>query len=64
MAVPAFRRGVEFARELDGRDPLGAFRDRFRIPKTRDGGDEIYLCGNSLGLQPKLAADYVREELD
>lgn len=29
------------------------------------GGDEcIYLVGNSLGLQPKMAETYLQEELD
>jgi kynureninase len=46
------------ARELDARDPLRQFRDEFYIPRR-----EIYLCGHSLGLQPKRTADYIDEEL-
>jgi len=64
MAAPLFRPGIDFAREMDRGDPLARFRDAFAIPKTADGADEIYLCGNSLGLQPKRAAQYVTEELD
>ena len=30
----------------------------------RDGRESIYLCGNSLGLQPKSVADAVRQELE
>lgn len=41
----------------------GHYRDHFHIPKV-DGKDSIYLCGNSLGLQPKKAREYVNEELD
>lgn len=52
-----------FAARLDGDDPLAGFRDRFEFPAERGGRKAIYLCGNSLGLQPKLAAQYVNEEL-
>ncbi|NKB60317.1 MAG: kynureninase [Alphaproteobacteria bacterium] len=59
-----YRKGLDFARQLDQRDPLARFRDRFHIPKMENGEDEIYLCGNSLGLQPRSAADYVTTELE
>jgi len=52
-----------FARKLDQQDPLRDFRERFNFPLERDGRGPIYLCGNSLGLQPKLAEKYVRDEL-
>ena len=57
-------RAREQARELDRTDPLGGFRERFWIPKKADGGEQLYFCGNSLGLQPKDVAAAVREELD
>ncbi|MFU8820420.1 MAG: kynureninase [Gammaproteobacteria bacterium] len=47
---------------LDETDPLAGFRARFYIPPHADG-ECIYLCGNSLGLQPKSAGRYVQEEL-
>jgi kynureninase len=53
-----------FARALDRDDALSAFRARFNFPRDRDGRPPVYLCGNSLGLQPKLAVDYVQHELD
>lgn len=52
-----------FALELDATDPLAGYRNQFYIPKEKDGQDCIYFCGNSLGLQPKLAKDYVNQEL-
>jgi kynureninase len=64
MADLAFESGLEFARKMDGQDPLASFRERFHIPKSRDGGDAVYLCGNSLGLQPTNTADYVNAELE
>jgi kynureninase len=48
---------------MDARDPLAKFRDRFLIPKTETGDDCIYLCGHSLGLQPKTASSYLEQEL-
>lgn len=44
-------------------DVLAPFRDRFYFPKHGDA-QALYFCGNSLGLQPKTAESYVREELE
>jgi len=53
---------LEQARELDRQDPLLEFRDEFWIPKEADGSEQMYFCGNSLGLQPRrLQADMARE---
>lgn len=57
------RADAAYAAELDRSDPLATFRGRFHIPQHQ-GRDEIYLCGNSLGLQPKKAQRYVDEELE
>jgi len=46
--------------EMDANDPLAMFRDRFHFP---DGGSTIYFTGNSLGLMPKKAREYVDQEL-
>jgi len=59
-----FESGLDFAQQMDRQDLLAGFRNRFHIPKAVDGTDTIYLCGNSLGLQPTNTADYVNEELD
>jgi kynureninase len=53
----------EFALRLDSCDPLRSYRERFFIPQTADGKECIYLCGNSLGLQPKTVRKYVEQEL-
>jgi kynureninase len=58
-----FQTGAEFAAAMDACDPLAHFRDRFRQPQTKSGEDCIYLCGHSLGLQPKSAGDYIAQEL-
>jgi len=61
----------EFARHLDSIDPLRSVRDRFHIPPARHArgadpaleGDSLYLCGNSLGLQPKAVGTLMEQEL-
>ena len=57
-----FRNTLEFAREMDAQDSLAAFRNRFYMPQ-KDGKDCIYLCGNSLGLQPKSVREKIEQEL-
>jgi kynureninase len=59
-----FRPGEDFAAKLDAQDPLAHFRERFYVPARKDGQPCIYLCGNSLGLQPKSAGQYLQQELD
>ncbi len=59
-----FRADADFAREMDARDPLANYRERFHIPKGPDGAECAYLCGHSLGLQPKTVRSYVEQELD
>jgi kynureninase len=53
----------DFAKMADEEDPLRQLRSRFLFPK-RNGEDVIYFVGNSLGLQPKECATYIRDELD
>jgi kynureninase len=59
----SYQSNEEFAREMDARDPLAHFRDRFHIPKIPNGQECIYLCGHSLGLQPKSVPAYLQQEL-
>jgi len=60
---PEFQAGEDFAITMDECDLLQEFRQRFLFPKIA-GNDCVYLCGHSLGLQPKTAAAYVEEELE
>jgi kynureninase len=59
-----FRPDESCALRLDREDPLAPYRDRFHVPKRADGEPVVYLCGNSLGLQPKAARALVQRELD
>ncbi len=58
-----YENSLTFAQKIDQTDPLRHFRDRFHIPQH--GGNSItYLCGNSLGLQPKTARVALEQELN
>lgn len=54
---------LAFAQHLDQTDPLRHFRERFHIPQ-QNGNPVAYLCGNSLGLQPKSARAALEQELN
>lgn len=58
-----YQNNIEFAQELDAKDPLRSFRDKFHFPNFMDT-EMVYFTGNSLGLQPKSTASYIQEELD
>ncbi len=53
---------IDYARQQDAGDPLTIYREQFHIPPGPDG-DCIYLCGNSLGLQPREVQQLMDEEL-
>ena len=48
---------------LDAADPLRPLRSDFLIPKHKHN-EQIYFCGNSLGLQPRGAREHVLQVLD
>ncbi len=52
-----------FAREMDEKDSLKGYRDKFYFPMMH-GKKTIYFTGNSLGLQPVTTQDYVLNELE
>src|SRR5499427_8641572 len=59
-----FSADENFAKQLDAEDGLRSFRDKFHIPLGQDGKPLIYFAGNSLGLMPKLAREFVDQELE
>ena len=54
-----FQNTISFAQQSDAVDPLKNFRNKFIIPEV-NGTQQIYFLGNSLGLQPKSANDYIQ----
>src|SRR5215470_5067724 len=61
--LTALAGGEAFALARDAADPVASFRDEFLIP-PHAGGEQTYLCGNSLGLQPRATRQAVLDELD
>ena len=58
-----FENSLAFARSLDKKDSLKEYRRLFHIHKV-NGKEAIYLCGNSLGLQPKSVKKHLKVELE
>ncbi|MDR6785662.1 kynureninase [Pedobacter africanus] len=58
-----FENNLAFARNMDQQDPLRELRNEFLFPQ-QNGKPFIYLCGNSLGLQPKTARSHIGQQLD
>ncbi|MCH9660266.1 MAG: kynureninase [Bacteroidetes bacterium] len=59
-----YQNNLTFAQQCDTDDPLKQFREAFLFPKDEAGKPLVYLCGNSLGLQPKRTQKYLQEELN
>jgi len=57
-----FKNTLAYAQELDNKDHLAKYREQFHHPVI-NGKQVLYFTGNSLGLQPKSAKDYVNVEL-
>lgn len=59
-----YQNSLSFAKSCDESDILHKYRSNFYFPKDKNGQQKLYFCGNSLGLQPKLAKEYVNEVLE
>jgi kynureninase len=57
-----FENTLHLAKTLDEKDPLKLFRSEFIIPRL-ENRNAIYFLGNSLGLQPRRANDYIQQVL-
>lgn len=58
-----FRADADWTRAQDAADPLRHLRGEFLIP-PHDDGEQAYLVGNSLGLQPRGVRQALLDELD
>ena len=63
MIKTVFQNSLVFARQMDEEDELRAYRAQFHLPRQENGDPYIYLCGNSLGLQPKSTQAHLLQEL-
>ena len=59
-----YENNLAFAIQKDQADPLKNYRKEFLIPTNNEGIELVYLCGNSLGLQPKKTSNYLQQELN
>lgn len=59
-----FKDELAYVLEQDRNDPLIDYRAKFHIPVGDRERQQLYLAGNSLGLQPRRARLYVTDELD
>lgn len=58
-----FSSAPSFASDADRADPLASFRDKFLLPRDAKGDPKIYLCSNSLGLQPRNVREVIEHDL-
>lgn len=58
-----FQNSINFAKQMDEQDELRSYRSQYHLPLQKDGRPYIYLCGNSLGLQPKSTKAAIHQEL-
>lgn len=57
-----YENSSDYAQLMDQQDPMRKYREEFYIPE-KAGKEAIYLCGNSLGLQPKACEQTLLEDL-
>jgi kynureninase len=62
--LSTYQLGNDYAKQQDQQDPLAHYRTQFHIPKDSNGNDWLYFTGNSLGLQPKITQQYIKQELE
>jgi kynureninase len=62
--LPQFEASQAFALQLDQQDPLASFPQQFYNPLDLHGNPALYLCGNSLGPQPRTTQRYVLQVMD
>ncbi len=63
QAENIFQNNLDFAQEMDKKDPLKEYRNQFYLPKQKNGQPFLYFCGNSLGLQPQKVEELMLQEL-
>lgn len=54
---------LSYALAKDKEDALRMYREQFHLPLQENGEPYVYLCGNSLGLQPKSVEKGIQQEL-
>lgn len=63
IAFPPMQISSDYCNYCDSIDTLIKFKNYFHIP-THNNANVVYLCGNSLGLQPKSTRLFIEQELN
>ncbi len=63
MLLTEYQNSLAYAKQMDEQDELSKYRTQFYLPFQNNGKPYIYLCGNSLGLQPKTTETALQQEL-
>ena len=63
MVATQYQNGLAFAKKMDNEDELHEYRSQYHLPMQKNAKPYVYLCGNSLGLQPKSTAAALQQEL-
>ena len=63
MVTTEYQNGFAFAQKMDKEDELHQYRSQYHLPMQKNGQPYVYLCGNSLGLQPKATQHALQQEL-
>ncbi len=58
-----YKATLDFAQTMDANDPLREYRSQFFLPPGKSRFEAIYLCGHSLGLQPRNTRNLIEAEL-
>lgn len=64
MSESTYRFDPAEAAALEAGDPVRSRRELFHVPLTAKGEEQVYLCGNSLGLQPRGVREMLNQHLD
>ena len=59
-----YSNNLHYALSADRDDVLNKIRESYLIPHDHLGNEQIYFCGNSLGLQPKSCSTAIQKVMD
>ncbi len=63
-ATTRFENTRNFALDLDRKDVLASYRQKYYIPQGKKREEQLYFTGNSLGLQPRSVEAHLKQELE
>ncbi|KAJ8904687.1 hypothetical protein NDN08_001205 [Rhodosorus marinus] len=64
MQISSWEEAEALAGRLDAEDDLAEFRGKFHLPRDTNGKFKTYMCGNSLGLMPRVTTQRLQQHLE